>query len=345
MKKLIITGPSKAEIKEVTKPHAIDEWALIRVVYAGMCTENKRFIDGTPDEYVGHEAVGVVEEVVQGLHVKAGDRVVVPALYSCGHCELCDSGYYLHCENTPDGISAQDVNAVTHQTEGAAYYAQYLLKPERLLWIIPDDISFKHAAMANCGLGPSFGALHNMKVIPGRSVLITGMGGVGLGGVINAKHRGLMVIAVDTIPYRMNLAKSLGADYVFDARDIDIREKIRSVTKNLGPEYAIECSGTIPAQKLCMHAVKRLGHVCFVGGSYSDTPIKVTPELVVQGITITGSWMFPTTLVGDMMEVIRKNRTKLDLMITNIVPMSRAQQALEISSGADHGKMLLDPWS
>ncbi len=345
MKKVVITAPRQVEVQEVQKPKAVGEWALLKVVYAGMCTENKRFVDGTPDSYVGHEAVGIVEETADGKFVNKGDRVVIPALYSCGHCDLCESGYYLHCENTPDGISAEDINKLTGQNEGAAYYAQYMLRPERLLWKIPDDISFEHAAMANCGLGPSFGALLNMKASVGKTVLITGLGGVGLGGVICAKDFGLKVIAVDTIPYRMNLALELGADHVFNAQDEHVRDIIRACTGGKGPDYAIECSGAIPAQKLCMSAVRRLGHVCFVGGSYTDTPIKITPELVVPGITITGSWMYPTTKVEEMMGLIRRNGEKLDRMITHILPMSQAQQALELSASTDHGKLLLDPWA
>ena len=345
MKKVIITGPSRVEILEVQKPRPVGEWALLRVVYAGMCTENKRFVNGGADNYLGHEAVGIVEEVGEGRFVKKGDRVVIPALYSCGHCELCEEGYYLHCENTPDGISASDINTLTCQSEGAAYYAQFMLRPERLLWHIPDDIDFQHAAMANCGLGPCFGALLNMDAKAGESVLITGLGGVGLGGVIAAKDRGLQVVAVDAIPYRLELAKELGADHVFHVEQENIRALIRGATEGRGPSYAIECSGSIAAQKLCMHAVRRLGHICFVGGSYRETPIKITPELVVPGITITGSWMYPTTRVGDMMDLIRRNGDKLDKMITHVLPMSEAQRALEISASADHGKLLLDPWA
>lgn len=345
MKKVIITGPRHAEAVEASKPKAVGEWALIRVVYAGMCTENKRFIDGRADNYVGHEAVGIVEEVSEGRFVQQGDRVVIPALYSCGECELCKSGYYLHCENVPDGISAEDINKLTGQNEGAAYYAQYMLRQERLLLHIPDDISFKHAAMANCGLGPSFGALLKMNVKPGETVMITGLGGVGLGGVIAAKDRGLKVIGVDMIPYRMELAKELGADLVFDAGQTDVRNQIRAAVEGRGPHYAIECSGAVSAQKLCMQAVRRLGHICFVGGSYNDTPIKITPELVVPGLTITGSWMYPTTKAGEMMELIRRNADKLDKMITHILPMSDAQKALEFSASSNHGKLLLDVWA
>ena len=94
--------------------------------------------------------------------------------------------------------------------------AQYLLKQDWMLLPIPDDMSYEHAAMACCGLGPTFGAFQTMGVDRYDTVLITGLGPVGLGGVINAVYRGARVIGVDANRYRAKLALELGASAVID---------------------------------------------------------------------------------------------------------------------------------
>ncbi|HMN60123.1 MAG TPA: hypothetical protein PJ988_07150, partial [Anaerolinea sp.] len=99
---------------------------------------------------------------------------------------------------------------------GTAAYAQYLIKPDWLLLPIPEDISTEHAAMACCGLGPTFGAMQRLAVEAFDTLLICGLGPVGLGGVINAVRRGARVIGVESNPYRAQLALQLGAEIVLD---------------------------------------------------------------------------------------------------------------------------------
>jgi L-iditol 2-dehydrogenase len=102
----------------------------------------------------------------------------------CGVCPLCISDKYIHCE------SIVDLHTFTEGGEGRATMAQYLLKPDWLLPIIPEDISLQHGSMACCGLGPSFGAFERMGLNSFHTVMITGLGPVGLGAVINARFRG-----------------------------------------------------------------------------------------------------------------------------------------------------------
>jgi len=93
--------------------------------------------------------------------------------------------------------------------DGSATMAQYLVKPDWLLIPIPDDVSYDHAGMACCGLGPTFGAFNSMKVDRFDTVLITGLGPVGLGGIVNARYRGARVIGVESNPWRAQRACEL----------------------------------------------------------------------------------------------------------------------------------------
>ena len=211
-----ITGPRQVQLTEKPDLKPAGDLVVVKVTVAPMCTEYKGYAGGWVSDCLGHEAAGEVAEVTQPGRVKVGDRVVAMPLYACGHCPLCLAGNFIYCQN---GL---DVAGVTGCADGTATYAQYLLKPDWMLVPIPDDLSTEHAAMACCGLGPTFGAMERIGVTSFDTVLIAGLGPVGLGGVINGVSRGARVLAVESHPYRANLARELGAEAVLDPRDPDV---------------------------------------------------------------------------------------------------------------------------
>jgi threonine dehydrogenase-like Zn-dependent dehydrogenase len=177
MKKVVIEGARRAAVIEVSDPKPRQNWVVVEVRAAPMCTEYKGFVSGHANTNLGHEASGVVAVIAQPGRVQVGDRVAVMPQYPCGVCALCVSGEYIHCE------SIVDFSTFTDGGEGRATMAQFLLKPDWLLLVIPEGVSFEHGAMACCGLGPSFGAFERMGVDAFHTVLITGLGLVGLGAV------------------------------------------------------------------------------------------------------------------------------------------------------------------
>ena len=204
MKVVAITGPRECAIVQKPRPQSRGTVAVVQVRVAPLCTECKQYQQGDRSGCLGHEAVGEVAEIALPGRIQVGDRVVVMPQSACGVCALCRAGDYIYCEQNVDLL------ALTGSTAGTATYAQYLLKPDWLLLPIPDDISDDHAAMACCGLGPTFGAMETLGVDAEDTVLITGLGAVGLGGVINAKQRGARVIGIESHPYRAALARELG---------------------------------------------------------------------------------------------------------------------------------------
>jgi threonine dehydrogenase-like Zn-dependent dehydrogenase len=154
-----------------------------------MCTKYKAYLAGQVNAFLGHEAMGEVVDVAQACRVAKGDRVVVIPSYACGHCELCIGGEYIHCDDS------LDFNAFTNNGEGRATMAQLMLKPDWLLGKVPEDVPDNYAALARCGLGPTFDGMQRMAVNGYDMMLITGLGPVGLGGVVNGVYRGARVIA------------------------------------------------------------------------------------------------------------------------------------------------------
>jgi L-iditol 2-dehydrogenase len=224
MQQAVVVGVRQGAVINVPTPQAKADWVVVKIHTAPMCTEYKTFLQGDRVEYLGHEAAGEVVEVAQPGRVGVGDRVVVMPMSSCGKCALCLAGEYIHCQQTIDFAAFHGSRA------GSATYAQYLLKVDWLLVPIPADVSYDHASLACCGLGPTFGAMQRIGVTAHDTVLITGLGPVGLGGVLNGVYRGARVIGVEANPWRTQKALELGADAVIDPTDPDALKQIMPST-------------------------------------------------------------------------------------------------------------------
>ena len=193
MRKVAVVGLRQAQVIEAPDPQPHGEWVVVKVHAAPMCTEYKSYVSGQANDALGHEAAGEVVAVAQPGRVQVGDRVVAMPLAGCGRCRFCQSGEYIYCEHKP---SHRDTTL-----------AQYIVKPDWLLQPIPDDLSYERAALACCGIGPSFGAFQRAALSAYDTVLITGAGPVGLGAVVNARFRGARVIVVEAAPWRAERAR------------------------------------------------------------------------------------------------------------------------------------------
>lgn len=332
-----ITGPRQAELVDVPKPVARANYAVVKVHVVPMCTEFKLFRDGRSPRFLGHEAAGEVLDISQPGKVAVGDRVVVMPSYPCGDCSFCTSGHYIHCRHNANPLE------VTGSETGMATYAQYLLKADWLLLPIPEGMTYEHASMACCGLGPTFGAMQRMHVDAFDTVLITGMGPVGLGGVVNAVYRGAQVIAVEGHPYRARLAQELGAAAVINPGDPRALEQVMELTGGKGVDKAVDCTGVPSAQRFIIEATRRLGQVAFVGEG-GELGVHVSNDLLRKGLTCHGCWHYNLADAPRIMQVIKQSGHRLDKLITHTFPMRQVQKAWELQLTGDCGKIILYPW-
>ena len=338
MKVAAVLGERRGGAVEVPDPQPKENWALVKVHAAPMCTEYKAFVAGHQTTGLGHEAAGEVVEVAQPGRVEVGDRVAVMPQYPCGTCALCLGGEYIHCQQLVDFA------AFTGGAEGRATMAQYLLKPDWLLPKIPDGVSYEHGGMACCGLGPSFGALQRMGVGAFDTLLVTGLGPVGLGGVINGKYRGARVIAVDSQPWRKDRAQALGADFVIDPSDQDVLQQIVDLTDGIGVDAAVDCSGAVAAHRLCIDAVRRRGQVAFVGECGEETPLRISQDMIRKGIALHGSWHYNLGDIPLLMQTVADCATQIDRLISHRFALNDVQAAWELQATGECGKVILQPW-
>ncbi|MCH8293009.1 zinc-binding dehydrogenase [Candidatus Poribacteria bacterium] len=337
MKVAAIFDDGKAGLVEKPDLTPKEDFVVVKVHAVPMCTEYKGFKAGRPGEGFGHEAAGEVVEVAQPGQVKVGDRVVVQCGSGCGRCPMCLIGEVIHCQ------SGRRARAVTgQQTFGT--YSQYVLKQDWLLSPIPDGISYEHASLACCGVGPTFGAMQQMQVDALDTVLITGLGPVGLGGVINGHYRNARVIGIESHPYRANLAKELGAEAVLNPNDEDVLEQIMDLTNGVGVDKAIDCSGASQAHRLMVDALRRKGQACFIGEG-GEFPLGASRDMIRKGLVLRGSWHYNLGGYPKLIKVIQESAEQLGKFITHTFPMSQVQQAWELQTTGECGKVVMDPWA
>lgn len=338
MRLATITGVKQAAVIEVPDPKPRENWAVVKVMAAPMCTEFKTFIKGGfPGRGQGHEAAGEVVAVAQPCRVKPGDRVVVQPSFPCGRCATCDRGEFIHCQN------GYDFAAVHGNDSGKFTLGQYVLQQDWLLSPIPEDIDYDRASLAVCALGPTFGACEKMNVGAFDTVLITGLGPVGLGGVVNARYRGARVIGVDSQPYRQRLALELGAELVIDPTDEQALAKVLKATGGAGVSRTIDTSGVQAAHRLCLEATGRFGQVTLVGQSNAESAFIASKHLIQKDLTLRGAWHYRLGDYPRVMEVIRKSPVAAQL-ITHRFPIADIQKAWDVQSSGECGKIVLHPW-
>jgi len=309
---------------------------LVKVEASALCTEYKAYLTGRQLLNPGHEGAGEVVAMAQPGRVKIGDRVVVLPQLACGRCALCLAGDYIYCENELD----YGMTFGTH--DGSGTLGQYVLKPDWLLPLIPDDVSFEHATMAIDGIGASFGAFEAIDVGALDAVLVTGLGPVGLGAVANARFRNARVIGVEPMPWRRERAAEMGAEAVFAPDEPDLLDKIR-VAAGGGVTCAVECSGRLPSQRLCIDAVGRRGRVAFVGEAADDLVIRVSPDLLRKGASLVGSWLYNIGDYPKVMQVIQQSPL-IDLLVSHVLPMSQIQAGFELLASGQSAKVVVNPW-
>jgi len=335
MKVAAITGPGKAELVDVPDPTPADNYCLVKITAAPMCTEFHSLAGGKPTRSLGHEAAGVIVGVGPKARRAVGDRVVVMPQNPCGECYLCTSGEYIHCQHS------RNWKEICGCEDGRATFAQYCIQQDWLCWPVPDDVSDEHAAMACCGLGPTFTACRLASVTGDDTVIVSGLGPVGLGGVINATHLGARVIGLDTNEYRLALAKDLGAAEAIDPTADGALDKIRDLTGGVGADAVVETANSPDAVQFSLDAVRRKGRVSFVSWG-GDVPVRT---IVAKGLTVHGAWHWNHFKYGrEMLAVLRANATKLDRQITHRFGLSQIAEAFACQQEARCGKVVLNPW-
>ncbi len=283
--------------------------------------------DGSQQGNSGHEAVGTVIEIGEGVsRLKVGQRVGVSAIAGCGNCSYCEKGQYTWCP---------------HRKFYRSMHAERFLASANACYPLPDDLSWEAGVLiTGDGLGVPYHTSTKIASPDVRIVAVFGVGPIGLGNVLMQAHLGRRVIAIDIIPERLEAAKQLGAGNVVNARECDPVEHVRMLSDGAGADVCIEAAGRPETARACFHAVRTAGTVVF-NGEQGALPISPSDQFIRRDITAVGAWFYHFSEIGRMLELYRNGLPVVDL-ISHRYPFIEARAAFERFSSGRSSKVLLD---
>lgn len=337
VKAIVIEGRDKLSLKELPRPSIGSNEVLIRVKYCGICGTDLHIFKGEfPVKYPlvpGHEFSGVVEEVGEGVtSLRPGDKVTVDPNISCGKCYYCRTGRANFCEYW---------KAIGINLPGA--YAEYVKAPEPNVYKLPEGVELQEAAFTE----PLSCVLHGLKRIEvrlGSSVAIFGLGPIGLLHLQMVKRMGAsLVIGVDLIEEKIELAEKLGADYVINPSKEDAAERIKELTKGRGVDIAIEASGSLKAFQDALRSLDYSGKLLVFGVAPQRALVNLSPfQLYRRELSIIGSFINPyTTKLA--LKVLSTGMVNVKPLITRVLNLEETDLGFELVKGGKVIKVLLKP--
>lgn len=276
-------------IEEVTLDAPKDREVLVRIAATGVCHSDLNTAKGKSrgklPVILGHEASGVVAEVGTGVtRVKPGDRVILSWAPHCGHCFYCHETLPAMCDSylngagqgglwdgtsrlSAGGEAAGQAGETLHHFSCVSSFAEYAVVPEAGCIRIDDAIPFDVAALVGCAVTTGFGAVVNdAKVKPGSSVVVVGVGGVGINAIQAAALSGAgTIVAVDLNEAKRAVAEKFGATHFMNPAKEDPVAFVKALTEGRGADAVVECTGRPPALNMGYELLRSGGIMVVVG--------------------------------------------------------------------------------
>ncbi len=329
MKAAVCEGPRKISIKDVRIPMPGPGEALIKVEASSICGSDVRAYLGMHPDVVypvilGHEFSGQVAALGEGVEdFQIGDSVIVEPLFPCRECPVCMAGDYNLCD---------DLVMAGFQVPGS--FAEYAMARTAMLYPKDESLSFDEAALVE-PLAVAFHAVKRAGVSIGDTVVVMGVGGVGLLTVQVARKAGAKVIATDVSSDKLHLAANLGADYVANAHTVNLQELLMAVTGERGADVVIECAGTQETLARTVELVRRGGTIVMVGWTGNELDQLPLTKVTMSEINLLGSAIYCRDFPGAI-ELAVSKEVDLNSMISHEFELSELGDALEELSREGH---------
>ena len=319
MKSLLLSAYKQLEIIDEAQPSPARGEVLIRVAACGICGSDVHGYDGSsgrriPPIVMGHEAAGTIAALGEGVTGFAvGDRVTFDSTVYCGQCAYCRRGEVNLCDNRQVlGVSCGD-----YRRAGA--FAEYVTVPERILYKLPDSLSFAEAAM----LEATAVALHGASLShtdPMETALVIGAGMIGLLTLQALRAEGFSRIYVaDVDASRLQMATDLGADATLLLSGEELVAEILRRTGGAGVDAAVEAVGRDVTVRAAIGSVRKGGTVTLVGNITPEVTlplqIVVTRQIRVQG-SAASAGEYPRAI-----ELMTSGAIRVKPLITAIAPL------------------------
>jgi threonine dehydrogenase-like Zn-dependent dehydrogenase len=305
MKANVFHGPNNIRIEEVPRPQAGAGEAVIRITLTTICGTDLHIVRGEypvkPGLVIGHEPVGVIEELGEGVSgYEIGDRVLLGAITPCGQCRACLSGQWAQCGHG-EGVEAIGGWRFGNSINGAQ--AEYLLVPnaQANLAKIPHDLTDEQVVLLADIASTGFSGAESANIRIGDTVVVFAQGPIGLCATAGAKLMGAsFIIGVESDPVRMRMSKRMGADVVLDPKQCHVVAEIKKFTGG-GADVAVEALGIQETFENCLRSLRPGGTLSSLG-VYAGK-LQVPYDAFAAGI---GDYKIVTTLCPGGKERMRR---------------------------------------
>ncbi|MFN3820897.1 MAG: zinc-binding dehydrogenase [bacterium] len=329
MKAALFYGPQQLlKVEEIPTPEPKEGEVLVKVAACGVCHTDLHYIDHgvptalPPPMILGHEASGTIAALghkVSGW--KEGDRVLLPAVVTCGTCYQCRRGRENICDH---------MRMFGNHIPGS--YAQYVVAPAKDIISLPSDLPLEESSIIADALSTPYHAVINRaKVKPGDRVVVFGCGGVGINCVQIASAVGARVLAIDLQKEKLDLALQMGAEGVLHPSDVEKGRYDKAVRAfwGEGADVAIEAIGN-PSTIQAAFSTLRKGGVCVVVG-YTHLSVEIpASKLMFLEQELIGSLGCPPNDYPRIIEMVRRGKIRLKELVTGRFSLERINEAFDL---------------
>ncbi|HMD70968.1 MAG TPA: zinc-binding dehydrogenase [Bryobacteraceae bacterium] len=341
MKAAYLPGDSTTVLRDAEVPKPGHGEVLLRMKASTICGSDIRCIyhehlgkgpEGYQGVIAGHEPAGQIVETGPGCRRFAkGDRVIVYHISGCGVCNDCRRGYMISC------TSAQYRRAYGWQRDGGM--AEFLLAEEKDLVYLPGELTYADGAQVACGFGTVYEGLRKIGISGDDTVLITGLGPVGLATAALCRKLGAQrIIGTDVVEERMQLARDLKlCDEVLPSGPDNVAQ-IRKLTGGNGVERAVDCSANASARATAIRATRKWGRIALLGEG-GGVEFQPSPDMIHDQKTLYGSWVTSIWLMEELVErLVRWNLHPADL-VTHRFALDQVADAYSLMASGKCGKV------
>ncbi len=346
MKAVLFDGKGFVKLADIAKPGLRSgKDAVVKITHAAICGSDLNILKGKivleENGVMGHEGAGVVEEVGRDvLKFKPGDRVVLSYTVQCGECPSCRNGMFVFCDH--GGMFGHGAQWGGH----GGTHAEYLRIPfaDAMLEPIPPDMKEEQVLFVGDILSTGYMGAEYGSIKPGDVVAVFGAGPVGLCAVAAARLWGpSVIVSVDTLDYRLETAKLLGADVVINAARMNAPEEIKKITKGKGADVAIEAVGVVETLDGCLASVKGGGNLSVVGVFPFEKVLSLR-QVMRQQLQIRAGRANMINM-GKLVSLIQRGKLDVTPLITHRLPLDKAEVGYRIFASRSENviKVLLNP--
>lgn len=339
MRALVYHGPGKRSWEEKPKPVLMAPTdAIVRILRTTICGTDLHILKGdvpavTDGRILGHEGVGIVEEVGKGVtSFHKADRVIISCITSCGKCVSCKTQMYSHC--------ADGGWILGHKIDGTQAEHVRIPHADNSLYAVPQGADEEALVMLSDILPTAFecGVL-NGRVKPGDSVAIVGAGPIGLAALMTAKfYSPSELILVDLDDNRLEVARKLGATTVINSGDGKAAAKIMELSHNRGVDVAIEAVGVRASFDICQAIVAPGGHLANIGVHGKSVELHLE-RLWSQNITLT-TRLVDTSTTPMLLKTVASKSLRPEQLITHRFALNDIGKAYDTFANAAQERAL-----